>query len=1779
MNKVIKNIKLNWKWFGDTYMLRGFNIALMNEGGDPSTNDLSSTLAYTTIKSPKQTIEKQTIEKQRTEDSSVNFTYTFYNQMFDESITVVPWIQALYDNSDSAWVSLDGAIIEDDGNATIVVVGNPTFQQIIDMASDSKITPQEKLSLQKEWDEITSDHYATLLGAVKADLDTSHPHLTDYDDKIDILSSYLNYNKEYIFHPIDHEEYTYPSMITDNLTTDLNSGHYGGYSKYKKVFGDFYQAKITLLETIRQAILDNNNEMIQDTIDKSTLPDTIPQGGYSNPEFEINKTINNISALGFIKISSGHFITTTGQKYKIPKATELVTNLNSNKARVKYILFIGADSSRFTFLNEDSSRHFVIATHKNNKWFYICGDNDDMLEFEPIPEDCVVAKIEEHSSVSNGTGIRAIKFIATTQESIFNQLTDNGEQQFIGKDENGLLFINGEYIQAHTIKGNKILANGFKAVSTEDGRTTFEITENGEANIDVKNFTLRAGGKITMQGVVDFESLDSDMQSNFVNDGQKTTINGDSIKTGKITANNNVSEYNLNTGTFRLGGTGLDDYKLYFDGVNLNFGEGAIQWPEMPAPEIPELDDFINHSVSLSKDTMTIKVDRYGTPEVNEVGINGKAVSALTVHRGNIMLTATDEDTERLAKDQFKYVITRTVNCVAKRKNNNEIYIESLENNRAVLSMDGDFGIINSEGYLDANIIEGGYIELDVICGDKHQVFKKAISFSLIKTGEDGQDGQDGVAGEAAKYIKITGDQIFKYDTSGTPLIEEIQLKATTYNFSPTRICWECHDGLNWVQATGINNQLVYEVRHDSEDFRGKDSVRYRCLIDDLFLDEITISKLHDGLDGFDGEDGVAYTAILSNEAHTIACDENGSPLPGELGINGLAKTDVKAYKNTTDLTPIRIVGGDYSSMREGEYCIDIIEQNGCKAELVDADTVYIKEMNSNSAYISINIICEGKSISIKRMSLVKAIKGQPGQDGVDGVGSYVVALSNDYHSIPTDPNGNNGNYTGCETTLTAYYGEDIVEDAVYSAQASQGITGALTKNTYKITNMTTDSGYVDMTATINDKDYTKRFTVTKNKSGENSTAYWLVSSASVIHKNASGKINPTTITFSGKQQSGEESIKDFNCKFRISISTDGSSFVSKYESSQAESTYTYTIPTDAVIVRCQMLMFDTNAIIDEERVPVVSDGEKGEQGPAGPQGPQGPQGPAGTTPTLPDWVEDWTSNSTVINGQSMVSPRIFAGVGGSSATGVALGRQALGTSDTSSTIGLGIYGAGTLIGQIKSIPDSNGIVVEFGTGSTKMTVDKYGNVSAPKMTASEIVSTINGGSTTINGNKIQTGTIDTAQLAAGAVTASKIWAGSVTTDKIATNAITADKIAADSISVNKLSSNNDNPIIKLFPNANGYCSLDATNQFETGGKGTYIRLKWDKYNYWYVGNNTAGVYLGRSDSNAEGREYDSYFWISTTHSRLRPNKLMIGNGNCRIDTTGNAIRLYRTPDGSSDYGLRLNSNCGRLDVNSDSLTITTTGGVTKTVSFTDHTHSNYASSSHTHSNYASSSHTHSNYASSSHKHSGSSWESLSLNKGYINYLYYVNGSTTDWSVLSTAHLSPNTTNRYLGQSGSSRRWQSAFLVSSPNVSSDATLKENIEYLDDTSKTRRRDLLTTNQLHEFIKNDLRLAEYDYIIDTLSLEGCEEEEKELIKSLNNHQIGFIAQDIVDTEVGSKIITKSSDGVLGYETGNFTAVIAGALQEEIRNREELERNCNKLQSKVNELEEIIKNFITN
>ena len=83
-----------------------------------------------------------------------------------------------------------------------------------------------------------------------------------------------------------------------------------------------------------------------------------------------------------------------------------------------------------------------------------------------------------------------------------------------------------------------------------------------------------------------------------------------------------------------------------------------------------------------------------------------------------------------------------------------------------------------------------------------------------------------------------------------------------------------------------------------------------------------------------------------------------------------------------------------------------------------------------------------------------------------------------------------------------------------------------------------------------------------------------------------------------------------------------------------------------------------------------------------------------------------------------------------------------------------------------------------------------------------------------------------------------------------------------------------------------------------------------------------------------------------------------------------------------------------------------------------------------------------------------------------------------------------------------------------------------------------------------------LAEYDYIRDGES-------------KVEDHQIGFIAQDIIDTEVGSKFCYDMDEG-MGFSTTGYTSVLAKALQEAIAKIESLEQRIEELESRLDEKE---------
>lgn len=232
-----------------------------------------------------------------------------------------------------------------------------------------------------------------------------------------------------------------------------------------------------------------------------------------------------------------------------------------------------------------------------------------------------------------------------------------------------------------------------------------------------------------------------------------------------------------------------------------------------------------------------------------------------------------------------------------------------------------------------------------------------------------------------------------------------------------------------------------------------------------------------------------------------------------------------------------------------------------------------------------------------------ESIKGADGQNGLPGADATFLELSNEFHSIPTDSNGNNGIYSGCETELKLYKGDVLLTDNVsYKIKNSNNITGRLESNKYIVTNISADTGYVDLAATYSDKEYIKRFSVSKNKQGLGGedgltpTVYWLMTSTSTISKDSKGNLKPSSVTFWAKSQTGEDSVVNYQGIFKIYESIDGNIFTLKH-TSELDDTIPYTPSSTAQSIKCELYLNDGVTLIDQDIINIVKDGTDGFSG------------------------------------------------------------------------------------------------------------------------------------------------------------------------------------------------------------------------------------------------------------------------------------------------------------------------------------------------------------------------------------------------------------------------------------------------------------------------------------------------------------------------------------------------------------------------------------------------------
>lgn len=116
-----------------------------------------------------------------------------------------------------------------------------------------------------------------------------------------------------------------------------------------------------------------------------------------------------------------------------------------------------------------------------------------------------------------------------------------------------------------------------------------------------------------------------------------------------------------------------------------------------------------------------------------------------------------------------------------------------------------------------------------------------------------------------------------------------------------------------------------------------------------------------------------------------------------------------------------------------------------------------------------------------------------------------------------------------------------------------------------------------------------------RGATGAASVTYSLIVSNLAIIKDKNGDISPVAITLTAKSQTGSNAMANYSGRFKIETTTDNSAWTTQYTSSANEATKTWSVIDDIVAIRCSLyLAGGTTTLLDQQTIPIVSDGLDG---------------------------------------------------------------------------------------------------------------------------------------------------------------------------------------------------------------------------------------------------------------------------------------------------------------------------------------------------------------------------------------------------------------------------------------------------------------------------------------------------------------------------------------------------------------------------------------------------------
>lgn len=238
-----------------------------------------------------------------------------------------------------------------------------------------------------------------------------------------------------------------------------------------------------------------------------------------------------------------------------------------------------------------------------------------------------------------------------------------------------------------------------------------------------------------------------------------------------------------------------------------------------------------------------------------------------------------------------------------------------------------------------------------------------------VSKGEAGTPSDD-----VAKWVEITGDRLFLYETpddSGTPTPSTISLTANVHGMTNPSFEWTRLD-TGVIMGTYSSLEVFYTSLN-----KGQRTLSLRCTVTNSdggeYYDDVQLAKLFNGAEGAD-----AYYVDLSNGTAVIPYDESGNP---KIVISEIY-TDVMAYHG---INAISIKNMTIKSVK------------GTATAHVDlaSNRVYLDTLNSTTAEITIGVTLED-GYAIDKVWYIGTTKD--GENGFNGEDAMYMTMTGEQH-------------------------------------------------------------------------------------------------------------------------------------------------------------------------------------------------------------------------------------------------------------------------------------------------------------------------------------------------------------------------------------------------------------------------------------------------------------------------------------------------------------------------------------------------------------------------------------------------------------------------------------------------------------------------------------------------------------------------------------------------------------------------------------------------------------